>query len=146
MPDRNLNITINTEELKKLSEDIINIADTSIKYTALDLLSETVKEMPVDTGRLQTSVDIGKLEKMSYYIGSNVFYRWWVHEGTGIFGPHGTPITPVNAEFLRFEINGQVFYRRSVKGQKPNRYYDRAIKNTSRKTQRFIDRAVAEYT
>lgn len=41
------------------------------------------------------------------------------HElGTGIYGPKGRPITPVNSKVLRFKVNGKEVFARSVKGIK----------------------------
>ena len=37
-------------------------------------------------------------------------------EGTGIYGPKGKPITPVNAKVLHFKIDGQSIFTKSVKG------------------------------
>lgn len=39
-----------------------------------------------------------------------------MQEGTGTYGPKGTPITPKVGKFLVFEINGQKIFTRSVKG------------------------------
>jgi hypothetical protein len=42
----------------------------------------------------------------------------WVHEGTGIYGPHRTPIVPVRKPHLVFHIGSRKFILKSVKGQK----------------------------
>ena len=49
-------------------------------------------------------------------------------EGTGIYGPRGRLIRPVNARALRFEIGGEVLYRMWVRGIKPNRFMGRAYR------------------
>lgn len=55
-------------------------------------------------------------------------YGVWVHEGTGIYGPHGTPIVPVKAKMLRWKnADGKIIVKRSVKGQKPNPYMKKAF-------------------
>jgi len=51
----------------------------------------------------------------------------WVHEGTGIFGPHASPIVPRSAPYLVFSIAGRRFKKRQVRGQEPNRYLFRAF-------------------
>jgi hypothetical protein len=56
------------------------------------------------------------------------FYGEFVREGTGIYGPKGTPITPKTKEYLRFFIGEQEFFLKEVKGQKPNPYHRRVLK------------------
>lgn len=50
----------------------------------------------------------------------------WLNQGTGIYGPHNTPIVPTHAKFLRFTIGNRLFFRRSVKGQKATHFVDKA--------------------
>lgn len=60
----------------------------------------------------------------------------WVHNGTGIYGARGRPITPRRARgrggrpaALQFEgkRDGELLYRRSVKGQPANRFMLRGL-------------------
>jgi len=46
----------------------------------------------------------------------------WVHEGTGIYGPHNSPIVPRTHPYLVFHIDGRKFVRKSVRGQPPQPY------------------------
>jgi hypothetical protein len=41
----------------------------------------------------------------------------WVHNGTGIYGPHGSPIVPTHKPYLVFRINDRIFRKKSVLGQ-----------------------------
>lgn len=50
----------------------------------------------------------------------------FVRMGTGIFGPRKSPITAAHGNVLVFAIDGKTFFRRSVKGQKPNLFFERA--------------------
>lgn len=43
----------------------------------------------------------------------------WVHDGTGIYGPHRSPIVPRRARYLKFEYKGRLWRLRSVRGQRP---------------------------
>lgn len=43
--------------------------------------------------------------------------------GTGIHGPHGTPIIPRSGNFLVFEWKGQKIFTKHAKGQEPNRLW-----------------------
>lgn len=72
-------------------------------------------------------------------VGSPLPYAQHVHEGTGIYGPHGTPIVPKNAKALKFEVRNvsaktgkktkgsKWVFAKSVAGQKPNPFLTRAI-------------------
>jgi hypothetical protein len=51
----------------------------------------------------------------------------FVINGTGLYGPTGRRITPVRAQALRFVLNGRVVFAKSVKGQKPNDYLNKAL-------------------
>lgn len=61
-------------------------------------------------------------------VGFNVFYGLFVHEGTGIYGPKGSPIVPIKSKFLRFKIkHGRYIYAKSVKGMQPNPFLRDAL-------------------
>jgi hypothetical protein len=61
---------------------------------------------PVDEGRLRASLQ-GTVRVEGLRVigrsGSDVEYARYVHDGTGVFGPRGTPIVPVTAKALVFE-------------------------------------------
>jgi hypothetical protein len=105
-----------------------------------------------DTGLLRNSIMVELIyngvhaghEVPIARIGTNVAYAMMVHEGTGIYGPHGTPIIPTNKRYLAFMIKGarkrdsqgrfvkgqtkKNFVRvASVKGQKPNHFLRDAL-------------------
>lgn len=90
------------------------------------------KYAPVNTGRLRSSIEARLVQyngEVAVLIGTNVNYAMFQHEGTGIYGPHGTPIVPVNSRFLRFRPKGSsVFvYARSVSGNPPTFFLRRAL-------------------
>lgn len=57
-------------------------------------------------------------------VGSDLKHALWVEQGTGIFGPHHTPIIPTQAKFLRFKPHGSesIILARSVRGQ-PGKHF-----------------------
>jgi hypothetical protein len=140
-----ITVKVDSKQIQKLAEiGFPNAVDSAVKYTADDVHGNIGREAPVDEGRLSGSYRLKKLGWAKYGISSNTKYRWWVHEGTGIFGPHKKPIVPVRASVLRFEINGKVIFAKSVKGQKPNRFIDRSIDKTRQRVQEFVNRAIRE--
>lgn len=69
----------------------------------------------------------------------------WLNRGTGIYGPHATPVVPVHAKFLRWTgSGGQVFFRRSVKGIKPTHFVDVAREKAELRFIAILRREVAE--
>ncbi len=50
----------------------------------------------------------------------------WVHGGTGIYGPHASPIVPVRGNFMWFHAYGRKWKLASVKGQPAQPYLDEA--------------------
>lgn len=87
----------------------------------------------VDTGLLRASISVQLTTwgagDLAVRIGTNVHYALWIHEGTGIYGPHRTRIVPRRARYLRFKAKGmdRYIYRKSVKGIKPNRFLVKAL-------------------
>lgn len=62
-------------------------------------------------------------------IGSGLRYARWVHDGTGIYGPRRTRITPRTKKALRFKPKGTSGWiiRPSVKGMRPNQFLADAL-------------------
>jgi len=56
----------------------------------------------------------------------------FVHDGTGIYGPRGRVIIPRTAPFMVFEIDGKLFRRHEVYGQRPQPYLKEAMEDAER--------------
>ncbi|MGK5558845.1 hypothetical protein ACSNOI_45315 [Actinomadura kijaniata] len=62
-----------------------------------------------------------------------------MHEGTGIFGPRGTPIRPIRRRYLRFEVKSgtaavgrrPVVFAKQVKGVPGDKFLLRALQEVS---------------
>lgn len=52
----------------------------------------------------------------------------WVHSGTGLFGPYRHPIVPKRKSHLVYHAYGRKWVRKSVRGQKPQLYLERAAR------------------
>lgn len=67
-------------------------------------------------------------------VGSDLPEAEWVERGTGVYGPHRTPIVPVRAKKLRFQQrrSGRVLYRDSVQGQPGKHYLEDALEAAAR--------------
>ncbi len=99
---------------------------------------------PVDDGRLRSSITHLVTARpgggVIVQVGSPLAYARWRHEGTGIFGPHRTPIVPVTAKALKFRpsttgpfrpgqrrTKGAFIFRASVKGTPGSPYLADAL-------------------
>lgn len=93
----------------------------------------------VASGLLRSSIDVKLIEiagSPAVRIGSGKKYAKWVHDGTGIYGPHNTRIVPKTAKALVFaskqygakkgKFKGKVVVR-SVKGMQKNEFLKDAL-------------------
>lgn len=87
----------------------------------------------IDTGRLRASVTTTLVRARggapAVRVGSDVDYAILVHNGTGVFGPSGSPIRPRSARFLVFVPRGgsQKVFARQVRGMEPNPFLLNAL-------------------
>lgn len=95
------------------------------------------RRAPKATGALAGSIFtiVGSAPGFAFAeIGSLLDYAIWQHEGTGIYGPTGRPITPKRAKVMRFKPQRGIgptksgfVYARSVKGIPPTPFLVRAL-------------------
>jgi hypothetical protein len=92
--------------------------------------------VPVDQGRLRDSIEIATenrvvmgIETVVIVVGTNVSYATAVHDGSGIYGPTGVPIIPVNGKYLVFtsKKSGRLVFTKAVRGQPGTRFLKRAL-------------------
>lgn len=85
----------------------------------------------IDTGTLRSDIHVELITfagKPAVRIGFNVFYGLYVHDGTGVYGPKGVPITPKSAKFLRWKSKkGKWMFARQVLGMRPNPFLKDAV-------------------
>lgn len=100
---------------------------TKVQNRARSLLSGAGPRHPkrVDTGKFRSSVVV-----TLFYVGGEPRVRIgtrdrrarWIHDGTGIYGPHRQRIVPETKKALRFRIGSRVIIVKSVAGMKPNAF------------------------
>jgi len=109
---------------------------------------EARDQAPVRTGNLRhsiTSRTTGIGFRAHGEVRATAPYARYVHQGTGLFGPHHRKIVPREKKALRFTAGGQTLFRRSVKGQRPNPFMDRALAAVSADIPGLVDRAIARH-
>jgi phage gpG-like protein len=108
-------------------------ANEDLKLRANRVLNAARRLAPVDRGQLRASLTVeyangpgGPIAR----IGSNLPYAIFVHEGTGLFGPRGMPITPKRGRFLVFTPRGasKPVFARSVRGMPGRPFLLQALK------------------
>lgn len=105
------------------------------------IVAEARQKCPVDEGTLRASIDyvatVGN-GSAKVVVGSPLDYAEYLHTGTGVHGPRGTPIVPVTREALKFKWDGPgkatrskdkrgFVFAKSVKGIKPNPFLADAL-------------------
>ncbi|WP_044639737.1 HK97 gp10 family phage protein [Risungbinella massiliensis] len=132
-----------THDLPELSAKVTDAVEYAVKLTADDAKKNLWINSPIDTGRLSLSWRQNRISQLRYMVYTKVKYAKWVNDGTGIYGPTGRPITPKRAKYLRFEINGQVIYAKSVRGQKGQKYVEKSVTQTEQRKSSFVSQALS---
>jgi hypothetical protein len=119
----------------------------NVRDRARTLCAERSKH---STGRLPrsiryTTVQLSDPDAVVAQVGSDEKHADWTERGTGVFGPHRTPIVPTRGQFLKFRSNtiastrstrgsgafgaaqGRLFLVRSVRGQPAKHYLRDAL-------------------
>lgn len=125
-------------EFKKAPAMIDTELQRTIKDSGKILLRIEKEEVPVAKGSLRRSIGM-KYHPIQVIVQPNKEYAIYVHEGTGVYGRSKRPITPKRAKYLRFKINGQWIYKKSVLGQKANPFVDRTAKKSASKINKKFD-------
>lgn len=107
-----------------------------------EIEARAVKEAPVRTSNLVNSItsDVSPDGKKAE-VRVTAPYAEFVHRGTGIFGPYKQRIFPIIKKALFWP--GASHPVKSIKGMKPNPFFDRAIKKI--KPQNIFGDGVWEY-
>lgn len=117
------------------------------------------KRAPIDEGTLRNSIEYVvdvRGNKTHVTIGSPLPYARYIHEGTGIYGPKGTPIVPLRAKSptgrpaaLKFKPSGAGLgvslppsargwmFAASVKGIRPNPFLIEALRDVMGQIERL---------
>ena len=129
---------VDSEEVRELVERAAQAVNEAVELMAQEVWGNIIEEAPVDEGRLAGSWQLRQDSNLEWAVHTDVMYALFVHEGTGIYGQTGQPITPVSAQVLRFEVSGDVVFATSVSGQEANPYADRALENARGRTEEFM--------
>lgn len=96
-------------------------------HKSLVKLQGTAKQLaPVDRGTLSSSILIQPLRvsksAVEGEVSTELDYARYMEEGTGIYGPKGTPIRPRTKKVLAWKTDGTWHFARQVRGARPRWY------------------------
>ena len=119
--------------------ELINMSyESFMQGLANDLTNEFVLVAPVDTGFLRNAIRCEVVgDTIEVWMPE---YALFLEYGTGIFGPKGMPIVPVNAKALHWTDRSGEHFAKSVKGMHAQPF----IRNTLyHKLQELVNRNAA---
>lgn len=127
-------ITLNEPEIQRLLRSPDGDVYKAVNDVVLATRNLAVSLAPVDDGplraSLRTKMDVTS-RMVKGWVYSDLEYALYVHEGTGIYGPKGTPIKPKRGKYLVFQARnarttasgrGNLVFARQVRGQRPQRF------------------------
>jgi hypothetical protein len=134
-------VEIDDQGIHALLNDPDGPVGRDILRRTLKVEARAVELCPVDEGRLRASIDheVGRDRDGLYgRVGTNVNYALEVERGTGLFETNvpgvapsaskGRRITPVQAKALRFVVDGDVVFAKSIKGMRPQPFLRPALR------------------
>lgn len=129
------------------SGDVHNLVERTT--TAVQFM--VLREVPTATGAMLASIGkdirVAPGRSVTGVVDSTDEAALWVQQGTGVFGPTGSPITPRRSRVLRWpdrRAGAGFVYRDSVAGQNANPFMWRGlVRGTRLGTQRWtLDRLI----
>lgn len=129
-----LNRMLSAWSLSKLGD----IADEFVD-TARAFVRPHTKTGDLEDG-IQLSSIVGGGTKSQARVVSTAKHARWQEEGTGVFGPTGTPIRPTRGNVLVFNGDDGVVFARSVKGAPGIKYWEQTVGDWSGVCARAMNR------
>lgn len=129
-----MRVHLNQARIQELLRSSSGPVAREVNSYARRVANRAKQKVGVDSGRLRSSINhtlnidgariVGR-------VGSLVDYARYHHDGTGIYGPTGRPITPRNGKFLVFPgKGGGTVFARQVRGSPPNPFLVSALEET----------------
>jgi len=118
-------------ELEKALERTLEAVGEFLQGEAGDELERSPTR--VDTGRLRGSIDYRvdmDKDDTAVYVGTNVRYAVYVHEGTGIYHPNGR-----RTKWVYRDEKGQFH---ATRGMPPNRFLKNAIVRNKKQIEQYF--------
>lgn len=137
-------INVDTSKLTNIESKIPSIKKRGLQLAGQGMIRQLKINSPVDTGHLKGWF-FYKHSDSEIDIRSPAKYVGFVNDGTGIYGPHKTPIYSKSiGKPLAFQVGGKMVYTKMIMGQKPQKFVEKSINETREKLGGFFIKAVRE--
>ena len=137
-------IAVDPSKMKNISQHLPAIRKKGLNYAGQGMLRHLQINSPVDTGLLRQWFFYNTTEN-EIEIRTPAKYAPFVNDGTGIYGPHKTPIySKTVGKPLAFQVNGQMVYTKMIKGQKGQKFVEKSIQQTEGKLANYFIKAIHE--
>lgn len=131
VPDPNMTVTIDSTGLReRVIQRMNEVADDAVQAMFLEM----DRDGPRDTGEMLNSLDVTNTEngeggRIGRHVACPVEYASFQDEGTGVYGPEGTPIVPTTASVLVFywAKTGRTMFLPSVQGSPATHWWSEKI-------------------
>lgn len=121
-------IILDESQLPNISEKFPQIKEKGLNYSSQYMINRLQKNSPVDHGLLKGWFVFEHTPGLEVKIRSPAKYVVFVNDGTGVYGPHKTPIYSKHiGKPMAFQVGGQMVYTRMIRGQKPQKIVERSI-------------------
>jgi hypothetical protein len=134
MATTTIRFEINASAMNNLLKGDSGAVRADLRARGTRVVNGAKQRCPVDSGRLRASItqESGSIGGQPVeYVGTNVEYARFIHDGTGIYGPRGVPIVPKRARFLVFTPRGSstTVFAKQVRGVKPTPFLAEALQD-----------------
>ena len=130
------------KKLEYLPEKSKEISKKAVTLTSHELIRNLKIKTPVDQGAARSGWWKQSLGDDGVQVYNNENYIIFLDQGTGLYGPYKTPITPKKKKVLHWSKGGKDFFAKSVKGIQPRKIVEKSIKPTKRRVPQFVQMAV----
>lgn len=128
--------------MNKISSQLLKDVENNMVDACLECVRYAKQECPVDEGYLRDSIDYATQREgntIKGYVGSNLEYAPYVHQGTGIYAVDGNGRkTPWHYTVESGKYKGEHWTR----GQQPNPFLERAVLKVRKKFPSIIAKGV----
>ncbi|MBE6508255.1 MAG: HK97 gp10 family phage protein [Methanobrevibacter sp.] len=137
-------IKVDASRMQKIGPKMPEIRRKGLNYAGQGMVRNLMINSPVDHGLLRqwffSNVSDNEIE-----IRTPASYAPYVNDGTGIYGPHKTPIySKTIGKPIAFQVGGKMVYTRMIRGQKGQHFVEKSINQTRDKLGNYFIKAVRE--
>jgi HK97 gp10 family phage protein len=116
-------------DVKKAGGDARPLVNAALTNSATRIQRNIRQRAPHRTGALQRSVQY-EVNYPSAKVEVEEKYGQYIEQGTGVYGPKGTRITPKTAKAMRWNGIGGVVFAKSIKGMKARPFFKPGVEES----------------